>query len=91
MIKRYSYNTQNLIQFDQMPLELHRELSARGGRASGETRRRRAEARKAAEQVFQCFWELEELDDEWLDFQRWKKRRDQARRKRTKSEPGKNR
>jgi hypothetical protein len=40
-------NTQNLIRFDQMTPERHRELSARGGVASGQTRRERRRAIEA--------------------------------------------
>jgi hypothetical protein len=36
-------NEQNLTPFNQMPAELHRELSARGGRASGAARRAKRE------------------------------------------------
>ncbi len=39
-------NDQNLIPFDQMSSERHRELSRRGGIASGETRRKKAEEKR---------------------------------------------
>ena len=39
-------NDENLVRFDQMSAEQHRELSRRGGIASGETRRMKAEAKR---------------------------------------------
>lgn len=35
--------TPNLIPFDSMPAEKHREISSRGGKASGEARRKKRE------------------------------------------------
>lgn len=40
-------NNQNLIPFNELPPELHRELSRRGGIASGERRRYLADLRLA--------------------------------------------
>ena len=76
------YNTENLIQFDEMPPERHRELSARGGIASGEKRRAKAELRKS----LNAMWEKAMLTEGWIDdikaYRAWKKRRDRARDKR---------
>lgn len=47
-------NEKNLIPFHTMPKDLHRELSRRGGKASGESRRamrQRIEAEKAIQKA----------------------------------------
>ena len=72
-----SYN--NLIKFGEMTPERHRELSARGGRASGEKRRQTAEIRR----VFYASWEADVirmgLREELQEFYRWKNQRKRKR------------
>ena len=74
----------NLIQFDEMSTERHRELSARGGRASGETRRRKAAMRASLRDTLEKYAIAEELIDDIHEFHRWQKakaKRERASRK----------
>lgn len=81
----------NLIPFDQMGKERHRELSAKGGRASGETRRRKAAFRRAVLEHMQQQAIKDDIRDDFdraLDIlfkQEWSRQRD-AQRKRKKRE-----
>ena len=65
----------NLIQFDAMPPERHRELSARGGVASGEARRKKAAVQAAIQEAFERYATAEGLLEDVKEFKRWKKRR----------------
>lgn len=80
------HNTKNLIQFDEMPPEYHKELSARGGKASGEARRKKKAIQDIAYTTFEYYACIENLSDEFDEFLKWKKRREKARanRERTK-------
>jgi hypothetical protein len=69
----------NLIQFDEMPPERHRELSSRGGRVSGEVRRKKADVKRSLMFQMERFAMAENLLDDIKAFHRWKKRRDKAR------------
>ena len=76
------YNTQNLIQFDEMPLERHRELSARGGRASGEVKRRKKAIKDMAQATLEYYSHIKDLGNEFDEFLKWKNRHNKARKKR---------
>jgi hypothetical protein len=75
----------NLQMFGDMDADAHRALSARGGIASGISRRQRRELRENIEayMMVQCMGE-EALDD-LKQFRRWRKRRDAMRKKRERS------
>lgn len=80
---------QNLIPFDQMSSEQHRELSRRGGIASGEARRRKAALRAYLVDALEKQYLADEIMDEFdkalaIVKQRDKRRRQDAQRKRTK-------
>ena len=65
----------NLISFGSMSPERHRELSAMGGKASGEVRRERAETREAVQAaLYQCYF-IDNLEEEIKAFLKWKARR----------------
>ena len=66
-------NDENLIRFDEMTPERHRELSARGGRRSGEKRRQNADVRKIIEMTFLKAVLTDQLESEIAEFKRWKK------------------
>ena len=51
----------NLITFDQMEPERHIELSAKGGRASGEAKRKKAEMRRRMVELMMQLEVAEEL------------------------------
>jgi len=57
-----------------MPPERHRELSARGGVASGEKRRRDAEIREACKQAFLNACQLDGVIDSVEEYASWCKR-----------------
>ena len=54
----------NLIQFNEMPPELHRELSAKGGRASGESKRRKIKMRESLMKSMEYYDMRDDLRDE---------------------------
>ena len=77
----------NLIPFNQMTPERHRELSAKGGRASGVTRRKKADMRRQLIAIMKNHAIAEDLQrdfDAAVDtlFKRDQKRRKDAARKR---------
>ena len=74
--KAIRYN--NLIPFDEMSPERHCELSARGGRASGESRRRKAEFQAVAQEMMMRYYFIDSLEEDIQAFRRWKKRHDKA-------------
>ena len=65
----------NLIQFNQMPVDQHRELSARGGRASGEARRRKSVLRATVKEALEIQAIVSGHLDDLKGFGAWKKRR----------------
>lgn len=80
---------QNLVPFDQMAPEQHRELSRRGGIASGESRRRKAALRAYLVDALEKQYLADEIVDEFdkalaIVKQRDRRRRQDAQRKRTK-------
>ena len=89
MKKRNSTNYENLITFADMPPERHRELSARGGVASGISRRKKRDLQiQCAEMLTTSFIVGEvtrEFQSDMKEFMRWKKRRDKARKKQGRS------
>ena len=72
----------NLIPFDKMPPERHRELSAKGGQASGEARRRARYLREVAATSLMMADAVFDLKDDIKAFRRWQKRRNEAKAKR---------
>ncbi|MGN1134201.1 MAG: hypothetical protein ACI4RN_07090 [Oscillospiraceae bacterium] len=64
----------NLISFDKMSEEKQRDLSRRGGIASGKARRKKAAWQKAAIQMLRNMDYMENLNDEqYQDFMKWRK------------------
>jgi len=78
----------NLIPFDAMSSERHRELSARGGRASGEARRNKKALREQLQAKMEQYAQAEGFIDDIGEFNRWKKRRAKARAKRERTTGG---
>ena len=79
----------NLIPFDQMTPERHRELSSRGGIASGKTRRRKTAMRQGFIELMRQHAIKEDVIDEFgqavdIVFARENRRKKDAQRKRTK-------
>lgn len=70
-------NDENLITFNQMRPERHKELSRLGGIASGQTRARRAYMKAAAREMqlrMVYFKDADaDLKAEWTEFQRWRR------------------
>lgn len=66
---------ENLISFDDMTPERHRELSARGGKASGEKRRKNAELRNTVATMLAAQAIQADLADEFNEFLRQKRRK----------------
>ena len=72
MKRRKKGVTANLIQFDEMPPERHRELSALGGIASGEARRKNKELAESAYKMLEYHAQREELREELREFVKWR-------------------
>lgn len=73
-------NDKNLIQFDQMPPEQHRELSRRGGIASGKKRKANALLKKRMIELLRRYDMLEKLsDEEYADFKEWQRKQRKSR------------
>ena len=70
-------NDENLITFNQMQPERHKELSRLGGITSGQTRARRAYMKAAAREIqlrMVYFKDADaDLKAEWTEFQRWRR------------------
>ena len=70
-------NDENLITFNQMQPERHKELSWLGGIASGQTRAWRAYMKAAAREMqlrMVYFKDADaDLKAEWAEFQRWRR------------------
>lgn len=66
-------NDENLIRFDEMPPDKHKELSRRGGIASGEKRRDLAYMRELALQYSLCFSAKSDAEKEVEEFRKWQK------------------
>ncbi len=73
------YNGSNLIPFDAMPAEHHREISARGGRASGEAKRRRIELRAELLGIMEREAAAEDMADEVMEAVQMIRRRERKR------------
>lgn len=82
MRSRRQYNIENLIQFDEMTPEQHRELSAKGGRASGETRRKKKALQDSFYNIMEQHAVAEGFIEDLAEFEKWKKQRAKARTKR---------
>ena len=66
-------NDENLITFNQMQPERHKELSRLGGIASGQTRARKAAAREMQLRMVYFKDADADLKAEWAEFQRWRR------------------
>lgn len=74
-------NSQNLIQFDEMPPERHRELSAKGGRASGEAKRRKIAMREKLISLMEYNAVREDMQDELIQAVKDIRKRERRRQK----------
>ena len=72
-------NDENLIPFDKMPPEQHKELSRRGGVASGITRARHAYMRSVAEELVMRCYVFNDTKEEIAAFRAWKRRKKKRR------------
>ena len=72
-------NPDNLRSLADLPSERRREISRMGGKASGIERARRAYMKQSAREIIlkmHYFYEAEEeLEAEWKEFQRWRRRK----------------
>ena len=70
----------NLIPFNQMPPEQHRELSKRGGIASGKKRKANALLKKRMIELLRRYDMFEKLsDEEYADFKKWQRKQRKSR------------
>lgn len=70
----------NLIPFNQMPPEQHRELSKRGGIASGKKRKSNALLKKRMIELLRRYDMFEKLsDEEYADFKEWQRKQRKSR------------
>ena len=74
-------NNHNLIPFDKMSPEQHRELSARGGRASGETKRRKIKMREQLVSLMEYNAARDGLEDDLLEAVKEIRKRERRRQK----------
>jgi len=72
---RKRYNIENLTSFGEMPPERHRELSARGGVASGVKRRKKSEDLEYIGKMLIQLSLLSEINEDVEEFIAWKKRK----------------
>ena len=72
-------NPDNLRSLADLPPERRREIARMGGKASGIERARRAYMKQSAREIIlkmHYFYEdEEELENEWKEFQRWRRRK----------------
>lgn len=72
-------NPDNLRSLADLPPERRREIARMGGKASGIERARRAYMKQSAREIIlkmHYFYEAEEeLEAEWKEFQRWRRRK----------------
>lgn len=67
-------NNENLILFNKLSTEKQRELSRRGGIASGKKRRAKAALKKRMIEIMRIYDVFEKLsDEEYADFKKWQK------------------
>ena len=79
------FNIENLIQFDKMSPTQHKELSAKGGKSSGESKRRKKAIKDIAQATLEYYSHIKDLGNEFDEFLKWKNRQDKARRNRERS------
>lgn len=79
-------NDHNLIRFDEMSPERHRELSARGGRASGESKRRKTKIRNQLIALMEYNAIRSELEDEYIEAVKMIRKREKSKNKPRKRE-----
>ena len=72
-------NEKNLLNMAELPPERRREIARMGGKASGIERARRAYMKQSAREIIlkMCYFNeaADELQAEWKEFQRWRKRK----------------
>ena len=73
-------NEKNLLNLAELPPERRREIAQQGGRASGLERARRAYMKQSAREIILKMYYFNEaaaeLETEWKEFQRWRKRKE---------------
>lgn len=75
-----SMNEKNLLNLADLPPERRREIARMGGNASGLERARRAYMKQSAREIVLKMYYFneaaDELEAEWKEFQRWRKRKE---------------
>ena len=73
-------NEKNLIPFNKRTESEQREIAQQGGKASGLERARRAYMKQSAREIILKMYYFNEaaaeLEAEWKEFQRWRKRKE---------------
>lgn len=73
-------NEKNLLNLAELPPERRREIAQQGGKASGIERARRAYMKQSAREIILKMYYFNEaaaeLEAEWKEFQRWRRRKE---------------
>lgn len=73
-------NEKNLLNLAELPPDRRREIAQQGGKASGLERARRAYMKQSAREIILKMYYFNEaaaeLEAEWKEFQRWRKRKE---------------